>query len=344
LFAYTAQFGNGLSGTISAEARRTSQIIGALGPAAALAGTGAIGTAVPIINGGLLSGASGAGNSLGYGGSQVPDIVANLRLDQTWGSAQVMGALHELNPLYYDEATVSGEGLGHAGDQWGWVIGAGLRLNFPMIAQGDYFQGEVNYTQGALRYLFQPTIGNYESEASNQATYGLMTDCVYGSAAAGGLGGTAAAGGTGCNQTSAWSVNASYEHYWTPSVHESFVGAYAAVNYNSQANAILCNVEGSGNGAIVATVFTATPGCNNNWSVWGASSRLQWDVTKSFYLGVEVMYNRMNSASSFNGLLPGGIAAAAFPAPGPNAGSVALGGNVDSAWSATFRMHKDFLP
>ena len=42
--------------------------------------------------------------------------------------------------------------------------------------------------------------------------------------------------------------------------------------------------------------FFAAPGCNNNWSVWGASSRLQWDVTKSFYLGVEVMYNHMNSA------------------------------------------------
>ena len=27
-------------------------------------------------------------------------------------------------------------------------------LNFPSIAQGDYFQAQVNYTQGALRYLF----------------------------------------------------------------------------------------------------------------------------------------------------------------------------------------------
>ena len=30
------------------------------------------------------------------------------------------------------------------------------------------------------------------------------------------------------------------------------------------------------------------PGCNNNWSMWGVGTRLQWDVTKSFYLGVEV--------------------------------------------------------
>ena len=37
-----------------------------------------------------------------------------------------------------------------------------------MVAQGDYFQGEVNYTQGALRYLNQPTQGNYEAESGQQ--------------------------------------------------------------------------------------------------------------------------------------------------------------------------------
>ena len=34
----------------------------------------------------------------------------------------------------------------------------------------------------------------------------------------------------------------------------------------------------------------ATAGCNNNWSTWGVGSRTQWDVTKTFYLGVEVLY------------------------------------------------------
>jgi hypothetical protein len=32
-----------------------------------------------------------------YGGMQSPDIVGNIRIDQTWGSAQVMGVLHEDN-------------------------------------------------------------------------------------------------------------------------------------------------------------------------------------------------------------------------------------------------------
>ena len=36
-----------------------------------------------------------------YGGFQAPDIVANLRVDQAWGSAQIMGALHQVNATYY---------------------------------------------------------------------------------------------------------------------------------------------------------------------------------------------------------------------------------------------------
>ena len=149
-------------------------------------------------------------------------------------------------------------------------MGAGLRLNFPMVAQGDYFQGEVNYTQGALRYLNQPTQGNYEAEESNSAAYGIMSDCVYGSMA-GVPSGCQSTATTSCNLTTAWSVNAAYEHYWTPSVHESFVGAYEAVSYNSQANAILCDSEGT---------MAAGPGNGNTqWRFRGwivlCGSRLQ---------------------------------------------------------------------
>ena len=33
----------------------------------------------------------------GYGGFDAPDVVANLRVDQAWGSAQIMGAVHQVN-------------------------------------------------------------------------------------------------------------------------------------------------------------------------------------------------------------------------------------------------------
>ena len=32
---------------------------------------------------------------------QATDFVANLRVDQAWGGAQIMGAAHEVNATYY---------------------------------------------------------------------------------------------------------------------------------------------------------------------------------------------------------------------------------------------------
>ena len=92
----------------------------------------------------------------------MPDIVANLRVDQAWGSAQIMGALHMVNPAYY---TSLGTGFtintSHPDDEIGFAVGAGVKVNAPMIGQGDYFQMQVNYTQGALRYIFQTPNTNW---------------------------------------------------------------------------------------------------------------------------------------------------------------------------------------
>ena len=64
-----------------------------------------------------------------------------------------MGALHEVNAGYYGALPASG----HPGDAWGWVVGAGIKINTPFISPGDYFVGEANYTQGATKYLWNPT-------------------------------------------------------------------------------------------------------------------------------------------------------------------------------------------
>ena len=41
---------------------------------------------------------------------------------------------------------------GHPEDKIGFAVGAGIKVNFPMIGPGDYFQAQVNYTEGASRY------------------------------------------------------------------------------------------------------------------------------------------------------------------------------------------------
>jgi hypothetical protein len=233
-----------------------------------------------------------------------------------------MGAAHEVDSTYYG----SGVTTGHPSDQWGFAAGAGLKINFPSIAAGDYFQGQVNYTEGALRYLFFTPNSNWGMVNGNSEAFGVLTDCVYG----GTLGTTA----SGCERTSAWGFNASFEHYWTPSWHQSLYGAYYQVNYDDAANAMLCSAEAFGSGA--GTAARAGAGCNNNWSDWGIGSRLQWDVTKTFYLGVEVLYSQMRGATT-------GSPANLIGSPLATGGATFQESSA-SSWMVSVRAHRDFLP
>jgi hypothetical protein len=155
--------------------------------------------------------------------------------------------------------------------------------------------------------------------------YGVLSDCVFG--------GTPAVAGstTSCALTSAWGVNAGYEHFWTPALHSDIYGGYAVVQYGGQANTQLCTAEGAG---------LPGAGCNNNWSTWGIGSRTQWDVTKTFYLGVEVMYQQLDTARTATGLLPAGSALAVASS---GAGAATQISNQNN-WNFTVRAHRDFLP
>jgi hypothetical protein len=354
VWAYTAQFGGGFSGTISSEARRTTQIID-VNALNAPAGTAALAGGGTITPGGFpcaatVTGNSGvAGTAVGgcgalfpgngaYGGMQTTDFVANLRVDQAWGGAQIMGALHEVNATYYSAANAlqSAPGTatnGHPGDKWGWAAGVGVKINTPFITQGDWFQAQANVTQGALRYVFNTPNSNWGKVESGKEAYGVLSDCVY-------AGVITVGNNTGCLLTSAWGINASYEHYWTPAWHTSLYGAYAQVSYGKgtgSANANLCSATGFGNG-LAGTLAVAGAGCNNDWSNWGIGSRTQWDVTKTFYLGVEVLYSQLNSATT------------GTPALGtPGFATYAFGGATTaeahaSNWAVTIRAHRDFLP
>ncbi|MGE5305887.1 MAG: porin, partial [Alphaproteobacteria bacterium] len=78
VLAYTAQFGNGLSATIAAEgakANRTTSIFGE--------GISSVSLTSPP-------------DTKANGGDVTPDIVGNIRVDQAWGSAQIMAAYHNV--------------------------------------------------------------------------------------------------------------------------------------------------------------------------------------------------------------------------------------------------------
>src|SRR5205807_788525 len=119
VFAYTAQLGNGISATLSAEDntyRRNAiwAATNAKSGSAAAAGNAVTINAFPGPDGSTYFGGNtcqngptvltndAGGNILvgcvtgDYAGTQSPDIVASLRVDQAWGSAQVAGAVHQL--------------------------------------------------------------------------------------------------------------------------------------------------------------------------------------------------------------------------------------------------------
>src|SRR5882724_1359470 len=77
---YTAQFGNGVSGTIGLDEPVVFNR-----------------TAVYNLSTGL-NATLNSGNS--YAGMHAPDVVGRIRVDQSWGLFQVSGALHEVNGSY----------------------------------------------------------------------------------------------------------------------------------------------------------------------------------------------------------------------------------------------------
>jgi hypothetical protein len=279
----------------------------------------------------------------------MPDIVGNLRVDQAWGSAQIMGAIHQVNPAYYGDGTGpivnSVEVSGHPSDKYGWVLGAGLKLNAPMIGVGDYFQAQFNYTQGALRYLWIAADTNPWMQHGFNAAYGVLSDGVFGNGT-----GITGAGNTGINLTTGWGVNAAYEHFWNPRWRTSIHGGYLAVNYNGQANALLCAGESNNNpGAInnpqatgAGITAVALPGCDNDWRAWSLGSRTQWNVTKDFYMGVDVAYTKVQSAGSATGFVP----VQNIPTSTVCSSTLARCQTVsdEGAWSVRFRVHRDFYP
>jgi hypothetical protein len=321
--AYTLQLGNGVSATLSAEEPRR-QVVVNTSLAAGSAGTFAANSSNPE-NRSSNPFVLGAQPVQDMGAVKWPDVVANLRIDQAWGSAQIMGAIHNVAGGYYGNTLTNVTQNGHPADEIGFAVGAGIKINFPMIGPGDYFQAQVNYTEGAPRYAALTPSGAAGAAIFGNAGLvqtvgvGFFTEAIY-------CGATNLAAGVGCpgatgsslNLTTTWSAQAAYEHYWTPSLRTSLVGAYTDISYNAAASAQLCQttilqgtaltqlgvgvpapaVNGQGSGTMVGGTLAANCGAGSfDWQQWSVSSRTQWNITKDFYVGLEGYYGRLQTMS-----------------------------------------------
>jgi hypothetical protein len=376
LAAYTAKFGSGFSATISAEdttyrrnavwdAGTNALAIGAFpGPNGwTPVGYATCGVALTTPDGNNnVTNQAGAAAILGtnvvgcttgdYAAQQVPDIIGSLRVDQAWGSAQIAGALRQIRAGYYGNnftnAIFAGPG-GYTGiapqDKWGFAVMGGVVINLPWSA-GDKFWVESVYSQGAVSYIGMSQTGVYGTFLrfnGNTVGQGQGLDALFanqvGPAANAGVGAPAA--GSGLQLTTAWTVAAAIEHYWTPAVRSDLFASYAKVDYNAQATAIYCSspvgAVRTAAGAAPNFLTGAVNGCNPDFAVWGVGLRTIWNPVKNLDVGIEVMYSKLDQNMNPNTTLLN------FGGAGGRAAGLYVPADQDN-WSGGIRVQRNFWP
>lgn len=199
LAAYTAQFGNGVTATISVEEGlgRRAMINGAVGA------TGGITTGSNV-----------------YGGSWAPDVVGNINVTQAWGRAQIMGALHQVK---------ANSTSGHD-SEWGYAFGGAIEIKTPQtgnpnnsfLLHGVYSKGAVDYTGYRSSPTATPSAFTLQNFAGTGPMYAVND---------------ATLNGTSLELTRAWSVYAAYRHYWTPALRTAFAYGYLDIEESATSTA-----------------------------------------------------------------------------------------------------------
>lgn len=334
VFAYTHEFGNGLTATLSLE-DQSAHSAGVID----LGNGNAVTNTAGVMGGGLF--AQPAPPFLDTKGQWVPDLVANLRLGQSWGGAQIKAALHRVGARYNFAPTIDGTSCatanttscGHPDDVWGWAVGTGLMLRMPWDTR-DTLAGVISYSEGASRYVAFSQNTNALHGGGGFA-FGPFTDAVFGGVSA------SANAQSDILLTRAFGGTIAFEHYWTQSLRTSFVFGYMEMSYSNAAKAQIANLGSRcALGGSAATAFNVRGNCDPDWSAWRLASRTMWNPVANLDIGLEVGYSQINTAFAGQGTIPAG-------AGNPNGTSIAPGTysiQDQGVWTATFRVQRSFWP
>jgi len=262
-FSYTAEFGNGVSGTVSVQdpsgGYYTTNIYNTAGLTAAGFATGAYGTA-------------------SLGGVKAPDVIGMVRVDQAWGLFQASLAAHDNSTLYYGAS----EPTGHPGDKWGWAGQLGLSIKNIPTGPGDVINVTGAYSNGASRYVFQSLVPTSFAMYGGTSAVGAyqslgiagVTDAVF----------TSTGTGSDLELTTAYGVRGGYTHNWSPYWNTTLYGAWSAMRYTTAAQGMIC---------ATAVGFT----CNPDFDIWQIGTQTQWTPVKGLtftglltYTGLDQKY------------------------------------------------------
>jgi hypothetical protein len=326
--AYTAQFGNGVTASLSFEDGGAS-VGGNNTGSAGGRGRYTVDAATAAF---FAQGAQIVDNK----GTTFPDVVGALRIDQAWGYAQVAAALHDASGAYY--GAVDSNLNGHPGDKLGFAVTGGFTLNDVLGLKGDQFGMQAAYAQGAAGYVTRVNTPMLVWDSNTNVGMNWITDGVFDT-------------GTGIELTTTWGINGFYQHFWNPKWRTSLYGGYVEVDYNGTATAIInshlpgaagslqpCGVVGGG----VISPITPAAGnaCSPDSSWWQVGTRTQWNPHPDLDIGVDVLWTHLNTAYKGN--------ATALAANGARPGCLSAGGgcSVDDqdVLSVMFRIQRNFLP
>jgi hypothetical protein len=314
--AYTAQFGNGVSGTVSMEDPTLydqTQIVNT-GTMAAAAQPGILGglpTSVAAV-------ANGSPTANGYGGFYMPDFVGMVRVDQAWGLFQASVAVHDVRGMYYGTF----ETTGHPDDTYGWAGQLALSIKNIPTGPGDTINVTGGYANGASRYIIGGVSPNGYSLLQSGPTSGgtlafaTSTDGVFGP-------------GGSIQKTTAYGIQGAYTHNWDPHWATALFGSWAGERYNATATGLYC--------AGIAASFGAGNGlttCNPNFNLSQIGSYTSWTPVKNLTFSVEAMYSQISQKMA--GTLTSTAALGLIPA-----GSTYTMGNIGTV-SGLFRVQRVF--
>jgi hypothetical protein len=268
---YTAQFGNGVSATIGLDDptvfNRTS-----------------------VLNLGVASSAIGAGANA-YGGTHVPDIAGNIRVDQAWGLFQIAGILHNVNASYNTLGaggvpTALSEISGHPEDKWGGAVTAALQIKNLPTGAGDDFKIDATYAKGNTKAVIStsgasPNFAMFGSTglggAYQSIGFGQASDAVY-------------VPGGDLKLTEAYGVRGAFNHNWDPYWSTSLWGSYAAVRYNGNALDVTsakgqwCANYNTGKTPLAGSGYS----CNPDYNIAQVGVVTRWTPVKNLTFSAEV--------------------------------------------------------
>ncbi len=319
--AYTAQFGNGVTASLSFEDGGSS--VGGNN-------TGSAGGRGRFTANLTPAGVFGLGTtSYDNKGTTFPDVVGALRIDQSWGYAQIAAALHDASGGYYGATNSTLNG--HPADKLGFAFTGGFTLNDILGFKGDTFGMQAAYSQGAAGYVTRATTAWSKYGSGNSAGFAWITDGTY--VGAGGI-----LGGSAVELTTVWGINGAFQHMWNPKWRTSLYGGYVEVDYDAAAQ--LQIAPGGPLGFCTAALSaTFVSNCNPNSSWWQVGTRTQWNPHPDLDIGVDVLFTHLNTAMHGTAVLP---VNGARPASAGPASPYAI--EDQDVLSVMFRIQRNFLP